>query len=331
MPTIFCMTPSHAVRLNRSANALFELGLEMADRYRIQTHVVNQATVVDAGVHTNGSLQAGIWLAKLCMSDLAAVRIDACDPASMVSSWAVCAQTDDPVAACLASQYAGWPVQEKSYVAMGSGPMRLARGREPMLEQLSLIGTAESLRQPLVGILESDVLPSDDVIESIADQCDVSTKHLRIVVAPSDSLAGTIQVSSRCIETAMHKMHELGFDVNKIVSAAGLAPMPPVARRGDTIAGIGRTNDAILYGGSVTLWADAAGDDIAGIIEKIPSSSSNDYGQPFATIFEKYDHDFYQVDPLLFSPAKVTIVSLISGESFSAGQINHRCLAQSFA
>ena len=40
----------------------------------------------------------------------------------------------DPVWALVA----GWPVQCEDFFAMGSGPMRMLRGREPMLEELAL-------------------------------------------------------------------------------------------------------------------------------------------------------------------------------------------------
>jgi methenyltetrahydromethanopterin cyclohydrolase len=63
---------------------------------------------------------------------------------------------------------------------------------------------------------------------------------------------------------------------------------------------------------------------------KTPSSASKDYGRPFAEILAAYNHDFYQVDRLLFSPAMVTFVNLDTGHSFRFGQFNERVIAQSF-
>ena len=306
-------------------------GVKKAARFKIHGHDVAAATVIDAGIDTPGSLAAGIWMSQLCMSDLAKIDLCRIDPAVFAAEWGVSVRTDDPVAACLASQYAGWPVSAGDYFAMGSGPMRLARGREPMLEQLSLVGTAETLTTPLVGILESDKMPTPEVIQTIADQCDVTASHIHLAIAPSFSIAGTMQVVARSIETAMHKLHELHFDVAKIVSAAGTAPLPTPAKRGDIVGGIGRTNDAILYGGDVTFWTDAEDDVIADLIGKVPSSSSSDYGRPFAETFKSYDYDFYKVDPMLFSPARVTMRSTVSGRTFSAGSIDSRCLTESFA
>ena len=36
---------------------------------------------------------------------------------------------------------------------------------------------------------------------------------------------------ARSVETALHKLHELKFDLNQIVSAFGTAPLPPVATK----------------------------------------------------------------------------------------------------
>ena len=324
--TIGNMQPTHAVRLNASADTVFQNGLDHADRLRLSTHDVGGATVIDA----DGGLEAGLWLTRLCTAGIADVAIVPSGGA-FASPWTVAVRTDDPVSACLASQYAGWPVSAGDFFAMGSGPMRLARGREPMLEQLGLIGTAESLRGNLIGVLESESVPSEEAVDAIADQCDVPASQLRLATAPSYSLAGTVQVVARVVETAMHKLHELGFDVSTIQTAAGSAPLPVVARRGDTVGGIGRTNDAILYGGTVSFWVDAEDDAIDAVVERVPSESSDDYGRPFAEVFKSYDYDFYKVDPMLFSPAAVQMQSLRSGRQFTAGRINPDVLAASVA
>ena len=86
----------------------------------------------------------------------------------------------------------------------------------------------------------------------------------------------------------------------------------------------------MLYGGEVTLWL--RGDDarLAELGPRIPSSGSKDYGRPFGEIFKSYNHDFYNIDPLLFSPAVVTLINLDSGKSFRFGETNRDVLRQSF-
>ena len=105
---------------------------------------------------------------------------------------------------------------------------------------------------------------------------------------------------ARSVETALHKLHVLGFDLSRVVSGLGKAPLPPVAS--DDLVAIGLTNDAILYGGQVTLSVRGDDDSIAEIGPRVPSSSSPDHGRPFGEIFSRYNNDFYRIDPLLFSP-----------------------------
>ena len=153
-------------------------------------------------------------------------------------------------------------------------------------------------------------------------------QDLTIVYAPTASLAGTVQVVARSLETALHKLHELGFDLSRVQSGTGTAPLPPVA--GEDLAGIGRTNDAILYGGEVTLWVTGDDQSIEQLGAQIPSSSSEDYGRPFIEIFRQYDNDFYKIDPHLFSPAIININNLETGSYFRYGKFNVDVLAKSF-
>lgn len=162
----------------------------------------------------------------------------------------------------------------------------------------------------------------------IASECGVGVEQTTLCVAPTRSLAGVIQVVARSIETAMHKLHELGFDLQQVVSAHGCAPIPPMAK--DFAEGIGRTNDAILYGGQVTLWVDSTDENIEAIGAKVPSLASKDFGKPFAKTFREYQYDFYKVDPGLFAPAMVTFVNLRSGRSYRYGKLFPEILKDSF-
>ena len=313
--------------VNELATELFLKSAAHASQLGCRVESVADAQILDAGVNTRGSLQAGRLLAELCMGGLAEISLLTANPDVHVSNHLVQVQTDHAVMACLGCQYAGWPVSSDDYFAMGSGPMRLYRGREETLIQLNL---SESGSGAVVGVLESESLPTASAIELIANQCGVSPTDLHIAVAPSTCIAGSYQVVARSIETAMHKLHELKFDVTKIVSATGTAPLPPPARTGDTVNGIGRTNDAMLYGASVTFWMDASDEEITRVAPEVPSCSSRDYGRPFAEIFKDYEYDFYKVDPLLFSPAVVTIHSLQSGHTWKHGKIATDTLRQSF-
>lgn len=281
------------------------------------------AEVFDFGVASLGGIVAGEWLAEICMAGKADIHVLSGERAIWPGPW-VQVTSDDPVVACMASQYAGWPVKVGEYFAMGSGPMRTKRGREPVLQTLGFKDTSSSA----VGVLEADQLPSDDVAKAIAEECGVAPEHLRLLVAPTRSLAGVVQVVARSVETALHKLFELGFPLTAVKSAHGIAPLPPPAK--DFVKGIGRTNDAILYGGLVTLYVDIEDEKIKEVGSRVPSQSSRDFGAPFAEIFKKYNFDFYQVDAGLFSPAEVCFSNLRTGHSFRYGGPRADLIAKSF-
>jgi len=294
-----------------------------ADRYRVSVSKVAGARVIDCGGGVVGSLAAGLAMARVCLADLAEVSYVPY-PNRKVGGPAVQVVTDDPVRACLASQYAGWQVSVANYFAMGSGPMRAVSAREEIFQHIP--GKEEATHA--VGVLETAKHPTEDVIASIVAKLPKVTEHLTLLVAPTMSLAGTTQVVARSVETALHKLHELKFDVTQVISAYGIAPLPPVAT--DFVQAIGRTNDAILYGGRVTLWVRADDELLEQVGPKVPSSSSKDHGAPFAEVFAKYGGDFYKIDPLLFSPAEVEFRNLKTGRCHRFGSVEPGLVRKSF-
>jgi methenyltetrahydromethanopterin cyclohydrolase len=298
-----------------------------ADAQRLRAGVLTDptgATIIDLGINTAGSLEAGLTMAATCLAGLAQVSLCPADPAVWRGP-AVCVATDHPAAACMASQYAGWQLSAGKFFALGSGPMRAAAGREPIFDRIGHRETAGRV----VGVLETRSFPPAGVIEQIANGCRVTPREVTLLVAPTASIAGTIQIVARSVETALHKLTELDFDVGGIVSAWGTAPLPPVA--GNDLAAIGRTNDAVLYGAEVTLWLSGGDDaELIRIGQQVPSCASRDYGEPFEQIFERYHRKFYDIDPHLFSPAVVTLINLKTGRAHRFGRTHAEVLAKSF-
>lgn len=285
---------------------------------------VSGAQVVDCGVVAPGSIEAGQLLALACMADLADIEV-VLDRLEGRLFPKVTVSTPYPAASCLLSQYAGWRIQVDDYFAMGSGPMRAILADEPIFEKM---GYREEEFNVAVGILEAAQLPPEKVVRSIADSLGVHTDELILLVARTASLAGTYQIVARSIEACLHKMNELGFDVTNVRSGIGSAFLPPVPS--DDLTAIGRTNDSILYGGEVMLWVDADDDQVQEVGRRLPSSTSSDYGRPFAEIFQRYNGDFYKIDPLLFSPALVGINNLATGRMFHFGQTDPSIVLRSF-
>ncbi|MGL4423676.1 MAG: methenyltetrahydromethanopterin cyclohydrolase [Gemmataceae bacterium] len=308
--------------LNIRSHELSETIVELAEELNIQVHDVAGARVLDCGVQAAGGLHAGLFLSRLCLADLAEVTLVPLP--SPGPSLGVQVQCDHPLAACLGSQYAGWPVKAEGFFGMGSGPMRAVLGREEVLKEYNLVEES----QVAVGVLETSQLPTPAVLEYLADRLKVPAASITLAVAPAASLAGTIQVVARSLETALHKLHELKFDLRQIRTGHGIAPLPPVAKK--EIAAIGRTNDAILYGGTVTLWVHCPDELLETVGPLVPSSASKDHGARFAELFQRYDGDFYKIDPMLFSPAVVVFHNLATGRSFRFGQHEPALIDASF-
>jgi methenyltetrahydromethanopterin cyclohydrolase len=312
------------LNLNESALRLADQMAADADALRIAVHnTPNGARLIDCGIAAPGGLQAGLALARVCLAGQAEVALLPGQLADLPCPL-VQVQTDHPVLACMASQYAGWKVEVGKFFAMGSGPMRAAYGKEELFDHIP--GREKSA--VAVGVLETHKMPGDEVTAYLAERLNLPPDKLTLLAAPTSSQAGNVQVVARSLETALHKLYELKFDLGQIVSGYGTAPLPPVAD--DFVAAIGRTNDAILYGGQVVLRVQADDAQLAEIGPHVPSSASSDHGAPFAEIFARYEQNFYKIDPLLFSPACVTFQNLRTGRVQTFGHIEPDVLHRSF-
>jgi len=312
------------ISLNCRALEAVEALLGRAEERRVAVHgVEGGGRYVDCGIDSRGGLLAGIELARICLGTLAEVAI----VPGEAGGWAVPlvqVVTDHPVQACLASQYAGWALKEEKFVAMGSGPMRAAAGSEAIYDVIGFRETAAAV----VGVVETRKPPPPAIVARIATACRVQPAAVTLLAAPTASLAGGVQIVARSVETALHKLAELKFDLSRIVSAHGTAPLPPLAA-GD-LAAIGRTNDAILYGARVILAVTGDDASLEAIGPQVPSSASHDYGEPFAMIFARYNNDFYAVDPHLFSPAEFIFQNAETGKVHPYGRVAVDIVARSF-
>jgi methenyltetrahydromethanopterin cyclohydrolase len=310
--------------MNEGAWRLVDQFIERAAELRIAQHrLANGARVLDAGAAVPGGLGAGLMLSELCMGGLGHVAFTSLTIGG--ETWpGVDVWTDHPAASCMASQYAGWAINPAGYFAMGSGPLRaIARVEKELFAKLEYAETAT--RGVLV--LEGPTLPTEEVASWVAGKAGVAPDGLTFAVAPTASLAGGVQIVARVLETGLHKMETVGFDVRRVLNGIGTAPLPPIAS--NDIKAIGRTNDCVLYGGQARYTVEADDDELSELATKLPASASSDYGAPFYDIFKRYDHDFYKIDPLLFSPGEVWLTSATTGRTFHAGRLNPEVLGAS--
>jgi len=323
------MTAAPALSVNTRAQTLIDKLKAAAAELKIDIARGERGEcLIDAGSRVQGSIAAGLALAEICMGGLGSIQLTS-RAATPHWPWTLIVHSANPVIACLGSQYAGWRLShgegKDAFFALGSGPARALARTEPLFETLAYRDVATSAAL----VMESPRPPPPPVVDRVAQACGLAPERLTFIYAPTQSLAGATQIVARVLEVALHKAHELKFPLDRIVEGMGAAPLAPPHPA--LIAAMGRTNDAIIYAGRVQLMVTGPAAEARALAEQLPSETSRDYGQPFAEIFKRFKGDFYAIDPMLFSPAEVTVTALETGESFHAGHLNLNLLDASFA
>lgn len=309
--------------LNDNAQRIAEGMIRDAERLRILVSRGSSGEcLIDAGAKAGGGIEAGLRMAEAAMGGLGIISL------SMdrgLAKWPLTIEvrSSQPVLACLGAQYAGWNLSSENYFAMGSGPARALARVEPLFETLPYRDSASAA----VIVLETAEPPPQSLVSKVAQATGLSTENLTFLFARTQSLAGTVQIVARVLEVALHKANDLKFPLENIIDGIGAAPLP--APHPDFLAAMGRTNDAIIYGGGVQLFVRGTAKDALALAEKLPSSASRDHGRPFAEIFTAFKGDFYAIDPLLFSPAEVIVTAVETGDTFRAGGRDLKMLEQS--
>ena len=314
----------YTASVNKYSQPLVKELIENADKLRVDVQKMeNGCTIVDAGINVPGGLEAGRIISEICLGGLGDVSIS---HSPYTKNWplTVNVHTTNPVLACLGSQYAGWSLSHEKYYALGSGPARSVCVKEELFSELDYKDEASKT----VLVIENDKIPPVEIIEKVAESCGLKPADLTVIVTPTSSIAGGLQVVARVLEVAMHKAHALHFPLEDIVDGSGSAPVCPP--HPDFIKAMGRTNDAILFAGQVHLFVKGSDEAAKKLAKELPSSTSKDYGKPFAEIFKEYEYDFFKVDAMLFSPASVIVTAVESGKSFRAGKLDEALLDKSF-
>ncbi|MCD1295741.1 methenyltetrahydromethanopterin cyclohydrolase [Methanocella sp. CWC-04] len=312
------------ISVNELGYSIVEEMLDFAEDYKVEPQTLaNDSVVIDCGVKAEGGYEAGLLYTQVCMGGLATPTITHKKLGHEFFLPFMEVSTDYPSIACLAAQKAGWQIKVEDYFAMGSGPARaLALKPKHTFEVIEY----EDDYDFAVIALEADKLPNEKVMDYIATECGVDSSSVVALVAPTNSLVGSLQIAGRVVEMAIYKLNEMGFDTRKIISAFGSVPVPPVKKNG--AVAMGTTNDASIYHGSVTLTVNGGG--IKDFVNKIPSSTSKDYGRPFFTIFKEAGFDFYKIDKSIFAPAEVIVNDISAGETYRAGKVNPEVIMESF-
>jgi methenyltetrahydromethanopterin cyclohydrolase len=327
--------PEPKMNLNLSALSLVNRLCNEAVKYGVTVEkTTSGATIVDAGVKAKGGFLAGRLVTEICLGGYGQAKILPAQYDDVVLP-SIYVQTDYPAIATLASQFAGWRIKVNKYSAIGSGPAR-ALSLKPKELYEELMYNEES--DVAVLVLETNKKPPEEVIQKISKQCNVSPDNVFLVLVSTTCLAGSTQVSGRIVETGLHKLEKVGLDPKVAQYAWGYAPIIPLHPRFDEA--MGRTNDAILYGGTAYFIVDYENDDeLEKIVKRAPSSASRMIQEAkelakksprFLDIFKEAGFDFYEIDPNIFAPAIVVVNNMRTGKIFRAGTLDIVTLKGSF-
>ncbi len=322
------------INMNKSALNLVRKLCDDADKYNVFfEQTPSGATLVDAGLNAEGGFLAGEVVTEICLAGSGKATVTPVQYGDVVLP-SVFVQTDHPALALLGSQFAGWQVKGEGFSAIASGPARaLALKPKDLYEKLAYKEESDTA----VIVLETEKKPPEPVIQLVADKCKVSPKNLYVVMFSTTSLSGATQVSGRVVETGLHKLERLELDPLAVKHAWGYAPIVPV--HPSSGEAMGRTNDAILYGGVTNYTVDY--DDEArleSIAKQAPSSASKMLQEArqlaaknpkFLDIFKEAGFDFYKIDPNIFAPAIVALTNKRTGKTYQAGTVDYGVMKSS--
>jgi methenyltetrahydromethanopterin cyclohydrolase len=315
------------ISVNARAMPLLKKLLYNSEQYRVEIKKFKSgATLIDAGIKAKGGFNAGKIITEICMGGFGKVEISSKNYGGLLLP-TVFVYTDHPVLATLGSQFAGWQIKKNNFSAIGSGPAR-AKALKPK-EIYEKIEYSDEKAENAIIILETNMWPPEELLEELANECKTEPKNFFVILTPTTSITGSIQISGRIVETGIHKLSKVGLDPKQILYAYGYAPIAPI--HPEFLHAMGRTNDAILYGGftDYIIAFEGKEEELKEIVEKAPSKASKNYGKIFMEIFKEANYDFYRIDPNLFAPAVIRINNMKTGKIFQAGEINTEMLKHS--
>jgi len=314
------------ISLNREAMKIVHKILEAPDALGVRiTKLPNGTTVIDMGVDAPGGWLAGKYYTLISLGGLGDISYENFQVGKYVLP-AVRVMADLPLEACIGSQIAGWRVEKRANAPIGAGPAR-ALNRDNPDKYFKIYPYSDQNDEGVIAFQTAEPI-GVDTANTIASSCQILAENLYILIASNTSLVTAIQVAARIIEQSLHRLEEEGFNVACVQQAQGFCVIPPLTN--DDMTAFGRINDALLYGGTSTLYVESSDEVIEKVIDRVVSTASPTYGRLFADIYEEAGCDFYNTPLELNSPAVVQINNLTTGRTFRAGKIDIAVLERSF-
>jgi len=283
------------------------------------------ATIIDTGLNAAGGYEAGLLTTRVAMGGAGAVGLGYADYAGLKLPTVV-VSTDYPALSLFGAQLAGWKISVEDYTGDGSGPARaLALKPKKVFQKIEYKDSADVA----VLLLEGHKKPTDTAARFIAEACGVKPDNVYMLLTTTTSMAGMVQISGRVVETGLFRLDILGLDLKKVKYAVGYAPIMPLHVDGGKA--MGRAEDALTYAGVTSYVVDEEESVLKQMAANAPSSNCKDYGKTSYEIYKAVNFDFTKIDPALFAPAVVTLISAKTGAAFTSGRINDEVIKNSVA
>ena len=225
--------------------------------------------------------------------------------------------TDHPALACLGSQYAGWRLDRDGYFAMASGPGRALIRAEELYDDLDVDERAEQA----VLCLETRDAPPDELAAYVAERAGVGAGRpdapLRADREPGRRRPDRrARGRDRAAQAARARVRRPPRGERRSAAARCRRSAARTRRRSGA-----RTTPSSTAARSSSPWTrpTTSSEPRAAAALRRPRATT---ASRSARSSRRADWDFYEIDPLLFSPAEVRLVSAASGRSFHAGGVD---------
>ena len=277
----------------------------------------NGSTVIDMGVNYTGGYQAAKHLVEITLGGLGYLQYGNFDLDGLELPQ-VEIYVDSPVIACLSSQLSGWTLPElktDNIVPLISGPIRTIVKEDSFAKAFPY----EDKSDEVVVALQGGLIPDVKLTDYLASKSGVDPDKVYVLTAATGSLAGMVNVVARTLETSLWRLHDLGFNPEKVISAWGKAPIPPISK--DEYTSMIRSNTYVYYGGTVGLTVDCDDKEITDILTKVVLSkeTTEQYGMPFGKLLEEANGNIFEMTKFVHSVAKVIFYNIRSGNTFRCG------------
>ncbi|MCK4477056.1 methenyltetrahydromethanopterin cyclohydrolase [Candidatus Bathyarchaeota archaeon] len=318
------------ISLNKSALPIVKYMIKEADEIGIFVHETkNGATIIDCGMEVPGGFEAGKCVTEVTLGGIGQAKVTFMDFGEFVLP-AMHVTTDHPALATMGSQMGGWRIPKEVAknllglgMAIGSGPARaLAKTPAEVFDSLK----HEEKADVAILVIQCDKFPmskfpTESIVTHVSKETGIDMKRVYILIVPTNCLAGNIQIAGRCVENGVYTLFYMDYDITKLKSGAGIAPIAPV--HPNSTVGMGMANDLMMYGLRTfyTIETQEEEDVCKLAKEMVIENRSPDYGKLYGELYEQAGKNFYKVDFGNYAPSEVTLNDLRTGTLCRAGRL----------